>query len=313
MVDVSIIILSYNHFDMLNNTLESIFCRVKHNSYEVIIIDNASTEGDVLQSLPIDPRLRVYKNEKNIGWPSAINQGLSYAWGNYICIIDNDVLLLDDVISYFMEVSQANNDNVILAPKVLNSDNTIQTSVEDFPSINNQLGVAFFLNTLFPESGIFNPFHTVHHKIEDIKLVDMVIGACMFFHKSVAGKCNGFESRYFFYFSDTDFCLTHKRNMGKVLYCPSVSVIHYGSVASKGTKYNGNHYFAKDTVTFYKNNYQGWKAFILIAVNIIASVNRFLIWGIAGLFTLRKSLLVKAYYLLVRGMIVARNTIISNG
>jgi GT2 family glycosyltransferase len=307
MVDVSIIILSYNHFDMLNNTIDSIFCKVKNTNYETIII-----EGDVLQFLPIDPRLRIYKNDKNIGWPSAINQGLSYAYGNYICIIDNDVLLLDDVISYFMKISIANNDNVILAPKVFNGDNTIQTSVEDFPSITNQLGVAFFLNVLFPSSGIFNPWHTVHHKAEEIQPVDMVIGACMFFHKSVAIRRNGFESRYFFYFSDTDFCLTHKRNMGKVLYCPLVKVIHYGSVASKGTKYSGNHHFAKDTVTFYKKNYKESKAFMLIAINIMASVNRFLVWGTAGVVTFRKSMLIKAYYLLIRGMIVARNIIITD-
>jgi hypothetical protein len=82
-------------------------------------------------------------------------------------------------------------------------------------------------------------------------------------------------------------------------------------VASKGTKYSGNHHFANDTVTFYRKNYKKLKASILIAFNIIASVNRFLVWGMTGIFTFKKSLLTKAYYLLVRGMIVARNVILT--
>jgi GT2 family glycosyltransferase len=311
MIDVSIIILSYNHFDMLNKTIKGIISKVKLVNYEIIIIDNASTDGDINEYLVQNQKIKIFKNVKNIGWPAAINQGLSYAQGKYICIIDNDVLLLDDVLSYFLTLSRSYDDTAIFAPRVVDGDNNLQTSAEDFPTIVNQVGMAFFLSALFPSFKFLNSWHIVHQANGNIIPVDMVIGACMFFPKFIASNINGFESKYFFYYSDTDFCLMHKKNNGKVLYCPAVSVIHYGGVATKGTKLNGNHHFAKDTITFYKKNYPGWKAFIFITLNIISSLNRFIVWGTAGLFTFNKSLLIKAYYLLIRGLIVARNAVIS--
>lgn len=300
MIDVSIIIISYNHFDVLNECLKSILNNEISDRYEIIIIDNKSEIDNPSDNILKNSKIKLFQNSENIGWPSAINQGISLANGKYILIVDNDILFKNKLIEYFIETSKKYNDEVILAPQLLDSMGNVQQSIEDFVSISNQVGQTFFLNYFFPKSKFFNKAHENYKIFEEIKSVEMVMGACIFFSKKLGSYVNYFNSEYFFYSADTEFCLKLKKAGFKVLYCSTQKVVHLGSISSGTRKSIMDEYFAKDFILFLRNNYSKIVATILTTFFLISLLNRILSWTIIGVLTFRYKYLLKSYSLLIK-------------
>jgi len=300
MIDVSIIIISYNHFNILNETIESILNNEISDKYEIIVIDNDSEEGNLHDKILKNSKIKIFQNGKNIGWPSAINQGILLANGKYILIVDNDVLFKNKLIDSFIKISNQYNDEVILAPQLLDSMGNVQHSIKDFTSIYNQFGEAFFLNYLFPKSKHFNKSHENYKIFKKIKSVEMVLGACMFFAKKQASDLLFFNNDYFFYCSDTEFCLRQKQAGMKVLYCSTQQVVHLGSISSSTVKFTMNQYYAKDFILFLRNNYSQIVTTVLAIFFLLSLLNRIFIWAIIGVITFRYKYFLKSYSLLIK-------------
>lgn len=309
MIEISFVIISYNHFDLLQRTLQSIVSFTQNVEYEIIIIDNNSSEGDISELIKAEQSLQIYKNEKNIGWPSAVNQGISYSKGKFICIVDNDVIFIENLVEHLLDVSNQYNDKAVIAPRLLFENRSRQPSLQDFPTIINQIGLAFGLNVLFPSSGYLNPNHKNHKTSVAPFQIDMAMGACLFFPKTIAMEINYFDKDYFFYSSDTDFCYRHKKNNGIVIYCPSASVIHLGSISSSKLNFTGYRYLSRDNIVFYRKHFKRWKRYIFYHLLIISAINRSILWFILGCVTFKKMYIVKSFNLFMKALFTIQEII----
>lgn len=297
---ISFIILSYNKFYLLKKCINSIITFTQNLTYEIIVFDNNSTEGDPANILPKSDIIKIINSNKNYGWPGGINRAISFSSGEYICIVDNDVQFIENTAYKLLKFSQSLNNICIVGPSLINPDRSKQESIVAFPNFTNMFGEALLLNRMFRKNKLFNSRYQNYQKIESPIQVEMIITACAFFHRSVFNELNGFEDNFFLYAGDVDFCYRYNLLGGKVYYFPDSQVIHLGSIATQSTKFAGYNYLAIDTLKYYRKHYKMTKRSYLYFFDILSLINRSIIWNLIGIVTLNTKTIKKSFLLLTK-------------
>lgn len=258
-IDVSIIIVNYNSSILLADCLESLFKYTRSNTIEVIVIDNNSNELGFDEVINKYESLVVIKNDKNLGFGKANNQGIRIAKGKYILLLNNDTYLKEDSIYKVLRYCENRNEKIILGCKLLNGDGSLQHSVSDFPSFRESLMSNYFLYALFPKNKFFNKYHLMNKAVNNTTEVDIVTGAFMFGKSEYFKELEGFDERFFFYFEEIDMCYRFKQNGGKVIYFPETEIYHVGG--GSANKYSFFKYSNQSisTIKFYQKHFKGLK------------------------------------------------------
>jgi len=136
-IDVSIVIVNYNSFHLLDECLNSIYKFCKGTVNEIIVVDNASDEGKIETVTDKYPDVTVIKNEINIGFAAANNKALLIVKGKYTLILNNDTRFNEDSVKLVFDFSEASSQKLFAGIQLLNSDGSKQESVVMFPSVWN--------------------------------------------------------------------------------------------------------------------------------------------------------------------------------
>lgn len=307
-VDISIIIVNYNSFDLLDNCLKSIIRFIKGCSYEIIVVDNHSTEGDVELITSKYSNIILIKNDKNIGFAAANNIGFRHAKGRYTLILNNDTVFHENTLKNLFDFAETLEHEVFLGCKLLNEDGSHQISIADFDTVTNSIGENFFIYKLFPKSKLFNRFNANYTNELLPFEVDVVKGAFIFCSSSAIYKLNGFDHRFFFYAEETDLCCRFKKLGGKIFYHPSTSIYHLGGASTEGDlwfKFK-NQSIAK--IQIYQKHYSGIEAFLLKTFHYTGMLLRVPLYFLGGISTFNLSLIKKSYYYFRTLFVYPQNT-----
>lgn len=194
-MDVSIIIVNYNTREITQNCIESIFQHTKGIDFEVILVDNASTDGSI-ELFEKDTRLKFIESGKNLGFGKANNLGYTYSKGKYIFLLNSDTILLNNAVKEFFETHEKMPINVACLGCVLKAADgmTENNSYGTFPSISQTLRSVLSL--------YFR--HAPHEKTAvsdaDNFKVDYVIGADLFIRRNVIDHMHLFDPDFFYVF-----------------------------------------------------------------------------------------------------------------
>lgn len=293
---LSVIIINYNSFRLLNELLNSILTITSHKLiFEIIVIDNNSSDGNIRDHIPIDPRIKIIKNSINKGFSAANNQGIKMAEGEYILFLNNDTLFLEDTISKILDFIEQTRNNVIVGCRLLNSDGTHQASVVDRDSLTNSLGENFFLYLIFKNVRAFNRYYFSINEPKLPEEVDIIKGAFMFCSKKIVNELNGFDERFFFYAEETDFCMRAKNKGYKVYYYPNSAIIHYGGVATDRNqwfKYK-NQSIAK--IQIYQKHSKGIEFLLFLSFHYLGILLRVPVYLVFGIISFNPDLLGKSF------------------
>ncbi|MGS2725679.1 glycosyltransferase family 2 protein [Psychroserpens sp. BH13MA-6] len=219
-MDLSIIIVNYNGRKYLSDCLESIYKMCDGIDYEIIIWDNHSTDDSMryLEDHHAD-RIKLFNSKENLGFAGGNNAGAKHATGNYLLLLNNDTVLLDNP-SPAIDVLK--NDHVgVVGIKMLGSNKAYRFSAGRFPSPIK----LFKLSLLFEKRGGFKTgdFHS-----ETPLKVDWIEGSFLLTKRKVWQQLHGLDERYFMYAEDIDYC-KRVNNLGlHAMYVPSISYIHHG-------------------------------------------------------------------------------------
>ena len=236
--------------------LSSIYFFEKKEQFEIIVVDNNSTDGSSASIASLFPNVILIKNLENAGFPAANNQGFRVAKGKYIFMLNPDTELVMPVLDALMNYLDAHPEEAILAPALLNSDGSHQRSVMRYPKISHIFTEMFYADNLLTDK---------YYKSIDVKKcqpVDAAIGAALFFRKSLIEKIGMLDERLF-WIEDIDFCYRANQLAGKTIYYPSVSIKHHsGKSISKNYKIAlSNQVFNK--IKFYHKHFPGLPTFIV--------------------------------------------------
>ena len=202
-LDLSIIIISYNTKEATLSCLDSISKSLKDSpiKYEIIVVDNASTDGTLEEisrpkgDRPLVENLKIIQNKENIGFAKANNQAVSMANGTHILLLNSDSIVLDDAITVMYNFFVQNPQVHFLGPKLLNKDMTPQASSAPFYTLP-VVFAALFLKGDHWGASRSSPNQTVK--------TDWVSGACIMTKKEYFDKIHGFDEGIFMYMDEVD-------------------------------------------------------------------------------------------------------------
>ena len=223
---LSIILVNYNSRMAITSCLSAIFRSHPSLDYEVLVVDNASTDNSRQLLAEGFPRLRLIENRENVGFSRAVNQGVRRSRGRYLLLLNPDMTVLPGSIDKMIGFMEGHPEVGLLLPKLLNQDGTLQFSCRtfyDFPTL-------FFRKTplgkIFPNHRIIRRHLMMDWDHEKPREVDWGLGACMLLRRAVVSGGDLLDERFFLYFEDVDLCFRLKNEGWKVLYYPEALMIH---------------------------------------------------------------------------------------
>src|SRR4051794_26170225 len=154
-LDYSFVIVSWNAKAYLRECLDSIRAESEGLTAEVIVIDNASADGSPDMVRDDYPWVTLVRNESNVGFARANNQGIALSSARYLCLVNSDVVIHAGCLREMAHFLDGHPEIGLAGPKVLNTDGTLQSSRRDTPTLTSVLVRALALDTLFPKSARF--------------------------------------------------------------------------------------------------------------------------------------------------------------
>ncbi|MEW6557415.1 MAG: glycosyltransferase family 2 protein [Elusimicrobiota bacterium] len=221
---LSIVIVNYNTKSLLIQCVESVVKNVTKYDYEIIVVDNNSTNGSK-EFLQKSVGIKAILNNQNIGFARANNTGIRESVGEYVLILNSDTVILPGSLDRMIEY-MINNRNVgVLGPKIVDENNEISQSSWDF------------MPTIIWENvrKLFSPEYVRRYKIlsraldfrqRKIREVPVLSGACMLIRRNVFATSGFLDENFFLYFEEPDFCARAKKYGWKVVFFPYANIIH---------------------------------------------------------------------------------------
>lgn len=236
-IDLSVIIVNYNVAQHILEAVASLERQKfagpdgREGCLEIIIIDNASLPADValLQGLPSGVVL--VRNERNVGFAAANNQGIERASGQYLCFLNPDTKVLDGALEALLQHLYRHSEVGAVGPRIWADDErTVLLPPGDPPTlfflINQFVGGAFPAWGQW-HAGRWNGYALTFWRSRTPLEVPMLSGACIAVSRRVVEQIGGFDPRYFLYYEDADWCRRVRRAGYRLVVVPDAQIAHY--------------------------------------------------------------------------------------
>ena len=239
MNEVSILIINYNTFTLTSNCIRSVIDYTHGVRYEIILVDNASTECNADKFLDEFPQLVLVKSAANGGFAYGNNLGVDKANGVYILLLNSDTILKEDTISKAVQYMQQQNNAAVLGCRMVYPEGTVQYSARRFRSISWELLDLFrFVPLLMPyKKRSKSMLGKYFHHDEDLEC-DWVNGAFFLFPKKILDQLPGkkLDDRFFMYGEDQLWCEQINKLGYKILFYAGSTFIHINSGSTSLSK-----------------------------------------------------------------------------
>ena len=242
-MNISIIIVNWNTKDLLRDCLDSIYKTIDPLTYEIIVVDNASSDGSMAMLAAEYPQVKIIANKENRGFGAANNQGFAVMQGQYALLINTDAVLTAGAVQKLWDFAEANPRAAIVCGQLLNADGSKQNSIASFPTLLTLAANTSLLEYLFPGS-----YPSKRYEHAGPLEVDSAIGACMMIRKKALDEVSFFDDRYFFFFEETDMAYAMKRAGWRIYQVPDALIYHL-----QGQSIGHN---ARSRIEFYRSRYQ---------------------------------------------------------
>jgi len=229
MIELSICLVTQQARDYLRDCLTSITQNPPSIPYEIIVVDNASTDGTREMLQAEFPAVQVIVNDHNTGFTAPTNQALRQGRGRYLLPLNPDTLVFPGALQTLVDFMGAHPQAGICGPKVLNADGSLQKSCRRGDSRPWAVFSYFLgLSRLFPRSKFFGGYHLNHLPEDEINPVDGVAGSCMLIRREVVNQIGYLDERFFAYQEDADYCFQARQAGWLVYYVPTARITHFG-------------------------------------------------------------------------------------
>ena len=227
---VSAVLVNYNAGDELRRALQSLADELAGQSWEAVVVDNASVDGSIAIVDQFAPMARAIRNTENVGFGRGINQALAATTGPLVLLMNPDCRLVAGAIDMLKTVLAKEKECAIVGPRILNPDGSVQGSARGDPDMLTGLfGRTALLRRLFPGLGVSKrnlvSSDAVRAGAESV-VVDWLSGACMLARRDALDTVGGFDEAYFLYWEDADLCRRLRSRGYHVQYVPGATAIH---------------------------------------------------------------------------------------
>lgn len=235
-IEVSIIYVNWNSLTCLRESITSVYEHTHAAHFEIVVVDNASSEPGVETLNESFPEVTVLRSEKNLGFAAANNYGFGHSSGEFVLFLNPDTKLIASSIDVLLARIKELPNAGIMGCKLLNTDMSVQlSSIQTYPTILNQAVDAEYLRLRWPQCPLWRIAPLFSSQTTVIE-VDVIPGACMLLRRAVFEQAGLFSEDYFMYAEDLD--LNYKvRSAGlKNYYVGETAIVHHGGRSSARQK-----------------------------------------------------------------------------
>jgi len=233
MKKLSIVITHYKTPELLVLCINSIKKNLTDVDFEIIVVDSCFEEKNKKFILEKYSEVKYVCFKKNVGYAKIVNAGIKLAQGEYVLILNADIIVIDKAIDKLIAYAEKNPGAGIVAPQLLDFTNNIQVSCFKDPD----WGTILARRTILGKSGwgknklkksVVQPLGN-----NSAQEVDWAQGSAMLTKKNLIDKIGLMDERFFMYFEDADWCRRFRMAGYKVIYLPEAKMFHYYHRASK--------------------------------------------------------------------------------
>lgn len=267
-MQLSIIIVSYNTREMTRNCLRSIQDAKIQLAYEIILVDNASSDGSAEMVQAEFPEVRLIVNDTNNMFAKANNQAMAFAQGKYFMLLNSDTLVKPGNFEKLYEFLDAGQPRIgCVGPLILNQDRSVQNDGWALPSVRDALSSVFSILIKWLPSGVLRKMVPPGHDLvkvpgEDAE-VGWLIGCCLMFPAQRIREIGGLDETFKFYSEDVDFCCQLKKRGYETWLCYGAEIVHLGGGSTKDPVWSNEMFMRGKALYFNKHFTKRERVFVL--------------------------------------------------
>ncbi len=256
---VSIILVNYNGADILPHCLSSINKIIDIPAYEIIVVDNDSSDGSVELIVENFPEVRLLRQPKNCGFGAGNNAGAKLATGEFLLLLNTDTVITSNILPHLIELMQADPKVGIIGPKLLNKDGSLQISISPALGIKGE----YQARQMHRDYLNISQRNLIEQKFQEIQEVDIVVGAAFFIRSSLFHSLGGFDENFFMYFEESDLCKRAQYQGYKIIYTPHISLIHLKGYSIQKAANKMAIEYRRSQIYYYQKHRPWWEQTLL--------------------------------------------------
>ncbi len=234
LIDLSIIIVSYNTRKLTLECLRSIYRETTGIDHEIIVVDNDSKDGSAAAVEGVYPGVTLLALKDNVGFAQGVNIGARHAKGRSLLLLNPDVVVLDGAIQKLWSFAEEKLWAGIYGGRTLYSDGSLNpSSCWRRPTVWSVFCYGAGLTTFFRRTKIFDGESYGSWERDTVRPVDIVSGCFLLIKRSLWKKLGGFDPSFYMYGEEADLCIRAKKLGYQPIINPSATIIHYGSSSER--------------------------------------------------------------------------------
>jgi N-acetylglucosaminyl-diphospho-decaprenol L-rhamnosyltransferase len=271
--DLSIVIVCWNDKEYLEQCLNSLYQGGLRSIFDVVAVDNGSTDGSQAMLREKFPQVQLIQNDHNAGLGRASNQGIEATQGRYVLLLNNDTLVNGPSFDAMVEFLDTHPEAGAVGGQLLNADGTVQSCYNDFPSLHEEFLIATRLGEFLWDGYPANVTDT------QVRSVDWMGSACLMLRRKALDQVGLLDEEYFIYGDEADLQYRLKQAGWQLYYLPHATTIHYGGGSMN--RWGRRKMVYRGHMLFFKKNYGPFRATALRAMLGSLSLVKMVIWGAA--------------------------------
>jgi GT2 family glycosyltransferase len=220
--DLSVVLVCWNNRTYLERCLESLYSASMRRRFQVIVVDNGSSDGGQEMVRQKFPDVRIIQNDRNVGLSRASNQGIEATSASYVLLLNDDTLVDGDSLDAMADFLDAHPEAAAVGGRLLNPDGTVQACHNAFPTLRGQFMVASGLGAFL------RPGYPAVMRDDAVREVDWMGSACLLLRRQALVHVGLLDEEYFIYGDEADLQYRFRDAGWRSYYLPSAMTIHYG-------------------------------------------------------------------------------------
>ena len=271
--DVSIILVCWNNKQYLHPCLESLYEGGLKSSFDVVVVDNGSTDGSQQMLKEQFPEVLIIQNDHNVGLGRASNQGIIATRGQYVLLLNNDTIVNGPSFDSMIEFLDTHPEVGAVGGRLLNPDGSDQSCHNNFTTLYEEFLVATRLGERFRTGypAIIND--------DEVRSVDWMSSACLLLRRETLDQVGLLDEEYFIYGDELDLQYRMKKASWQIYYLPHATTIHFGGRSMERWPRRKMVYRGK--MMFYQKNYGPVRTYALRIMLGVLSAAKLIPWGVA--------------------------------
>ena len=230
---VAAVVVTYDALPWIESCLDSIA------GVETVVVDNGSSDGTVAFVRERYPSIRLVEAE-NRGLGAGWNIGIRETTAQYVLLLNADAWMTEGSLERLVDFAEARPRAAVVGPRLLNTDDTLQRSVRGFPTVWRLATEYLFLRKLAPRSSALNAFYAGGFDHDEVRSVEVVMGACMLLRRDAVDQVGECDEDYFLFSEETDWCYRFRKAGWDVVFFPGAECIHVRGASHSGRLYREN-------------------------------------------------------------------------